>query len=110
MRSIVIVGVATFLCACATPPERIKAAQMPTGAYSALDCSQLDAEIAQVDAKIATASEAQQQAVTGDTIGVFLIGVPVSSLAGADRETEIAVLKGQSEAIGLERVRKRCFA
>ncbi len=41
----------------------------------------------------------QKDAVTGDAVGVLLIGVPVSSATGGDRETAIAVEKGRLAAI-----------
>jgi hypothetical protein len=35
----------------------------------------------------------------GDAIGVFLIGVPVSSLSGGDKEGLIAAAKGKELAL-----------
>lgn len=80
-----IISLATFalLSACATPPERIK------GVPNAGPCTAADRE------RLALLSNKQSQAAAGDAVGVFLIGVPVSSLAGADNEAEIAILKGR---------------
>jgi hypothetical protein len=58
--------------------------------------------------QINAASTAQRNAADGDFIGVFLIGVPVSSLVGADREAEIATLLGQANEVAQERLRKGC--
>lgn len=71
------------LVGCATPPERI------AGVPNAGPCTDADKQ------RLAIISNKQSQAATGDALGVFLIGVPVSSLAGADNETEIAILKGR---------------
>lgn len=72
-----------LLSSCAKPPERI------AGVPNAGPCTQADRE------RLALISNKQSQAATGDALGVFLIGVPVSSLSGADNETEIAILKGR---------------
>ncbi len=61
-----------------------------------------------VNSRLGIASNAQQRAATGDALGVFMIGVPVSSLAGTDRETEVAILKGQADALGQEMIKKDC--
>jgi hypothetical protein len=48
---------------------------------------------------LASLSAAQQSAVTGDAVGVFLIGVPMSSLSGGDKEGAIAASKGKILAL-----------
>lgn len=45
---------------------------------------------------LAQLSTGQRQAVMGDAVGVFLIGVPVSSLTGSDREGLIAQKKREA--------------
>lgn len=72
-----------LLSSCAKPPERI------AGVPNAGPCTQADRE------RLAILSNQQSSAASGDALGVFLIGVPVSSLAGNDHETEIAILKGR---------------
>jgi hypothetical protein len=46
--------------------------------------------------------------VTGDTIGVLLIGIPVSSMSGNDLEGQIGASKGAAQALELEISRKSC--
>jgi len=86
-RSIVHAAIGAFCCwvlaSCATPPEKI------AGVPNAGPCTQADKE------RLALVSNQQSKAATGDALGVFLIGVPVSSLAGSDHEAEIAILKGR---------------
>ncbi|WP_040593976.1 hypothetical protein [Mesorhizobium metallidurans] len=74
------------LVACATPPDKI------AGVPNAGPCTQADRE------RLAIVTNQQNKAVTGDALGVFLIGVPVSSMSGGDHETEIAILKGRCGA------------
>ncbi|TPL00670.1 hypothetical protein FJ938_22000 [Mesorhizobium sp. B2-4-14] len=84
MKRFVLTG-AAFVCfvGCATPPDKI------AGFPNAGPCTQADRE------RLAVLTNQQNKAATGDALGVFLIGVPVSSLSGGDHETEIAVLKGR---------------
>ena len=44
-------------------------------------------------------SSQQRSAVAGDAVGVFLIGVPMSSLTGGDKAGEIATAKGKMNAL-----------
>lgn len=72
-----------IMTSCAKPPEKIAAVP------NAGPCTDGDR------AKLAALYKAQRDAATGDAMGVFLVGVPVSSALGADKEAEIAVLKGR---------------
>lgn len=85
MKTGTLAGLAlvAVLAACATPPERISAVP------NAGPCSPQDRQ------RLAVLSSKQSQAATNDALGVFLIGVPVASLAGANNEAEIAILKGR---------------
>ncbi|MFU0507384.1 hypothetical protein [Pseudaminobacter sp. NGMCC 1.201702] len=100
--------VASVLVGCAKNPESITPMAMPVNAYSGLNCGQLTAEH-QRSAAALTAVEAQQrQAVTGDAVGVFLIGVPMSSLTGADKEGMVAQHKGELIAIKAAQRSAKC--
>jgi hypothetical protein len=99
---------AALLAACATPPEKIAAASIPTGSYATLDCAALAAEQAKNETELAAVSKQQNEAVMGDAVGVFLIGVPMTSAMGGDKETEVAVAKGKIEGVKAERIRKGC--
>lgn len=72
-----------LLSACATPPEKI------AGVPSNAPCSGADRE------RLAILYNKQQQAVSNDAMGVFLVGLPLASMGGADNEAEIAILKGR---------------
>lgn len=69
------------LAGCATPPGRIKPAAI------AVNCPR------NAEQRLAELSAIQQGAATNDALGVFLIGLPVGSMAGGDHEAEIARLK-----------------
>jgi len=57
------------------------------------------AEARRVNDALATASKQQSNARTGDVAGVILLGLPVSSLSGANVAPEVARLKGHKEVI-----------
>lgn len=107
-RALIALVLAGAVSACATPPDRIAGVAPPSDAYATKGCEQLRTEMSDVNNRLGIASNAQQKAATGDAWGVFLVGLPVSSMTGNDREAEVAVLKGQADAIGQEMVRKGC--
>lgn len=84
---------------CAKRPDAIVPVDIPMAAYSNLDCSGLAQEQIKEQATLASLSKQQNQAATGDAVGVFLIGVPASSTFGGDKEGQVAVSKGKVNAI-----------
>jgi len=96
----VLAGVlAGALAGCAKNPDAIAPISMPVNAYGGLSCDQLAVEHRRSSAALAAVSRQQEQAATGDAVGVFLIGVPVSSLSGGDKEGLVALHKGEIVAI-----------
>ena len=87
------------LAGCAKNPDAIAPISMPVNAYAGLSCEQLVTEHRRSSAALAAVSQQQKQAATGDAVGVFLIGVPVSSLSGGDKEGLVARHKGEIVAI-----------
>lgn len=106
MRNVVLM---TALClstmACAKRPDAIAPVALGD-AYSGSSCSQARADLLTEKANLEALSAAQNQAATGDAIGVFLVLVPVSTLTGSDKEGEIAASKGK--ILALERRLQRC--
>ncbi|MEO9340456.1 hypothetical protein ABFT80_23885 [Mesorhizobium sp. SB112] len=101
---------AAVVSGCAKNPDAITAISMPVNAYSGLTCNQLQDEHRK-SSQALTAVEAQQRsAVTGDAVGVFLIGVPMSSLTGADKEGLVAQHKGEVIAINSALRNGKCAA
>lgn len=91
--------VAMAAAGCAKNPDAIVALNMPANAYAGLSCEQLATEHRRSSDALASVSQQQRQAATGDAVGVFLIGVPVSSLSGGDKEGLVAQHKGEIVAI-----------
>lgn len=97
------------IAGCAKRPDAITPMSLPiTTAYVSLDCTQLAAEHQKSTASLATVSKAQNSAATGDAVGVFLIGVPMSSLGGGDQEGQVALHKGEIVAIESVQKNKSC--
>lgn len=90
---------AALLAACAQRPDAIAPADMPDRMYSDTSCAAARGEFAQVSDRLAALEKQQNSAATGDAIGVFLIGVPTSSLTGGDKAGQIAVEKGKKIAL-----------
>ena len=57
---------------------------------------------------LAQASTQQEQARTNDTVGVILLGLPVSSMSGDNIAPEVARLKGETEAVRKAMITKGC--
>lgn len=99
MKKLKWICTAALLAGCAKNPESIAPMTMPLNAYSGLTCEQLALELQKSQTELLQAEASQRSAVTGDAVGVFLIGVPVSSLSGADKEGIVAQKKGEVIAI-----------
>ena len=84
LTAIASIAALAMTAACAQSPESIQPAYV-TGTY---DCAESRANVARL-------SSQQQSAVTGDFVGVLLIGLPISSMSGSDVEAELAIAKGQ---------------
>jgi hypothetical protein len=108
MRTIAALAAMTAIAGCAKNPEAIAPMTMPTGAYSGLNCKQLAGEHQKVSLQLQQVEAQQRQAVTGDAVGVFLIGVPVSSLSGSDRAGEVSQYKGEVVAIESAQRNRHC--
>jgi hypothetical protein len=98
-RNISIVIMLTLaIGACAKSPDAIVPVSM-VGAYDDVSCKKASTMLSQERSTLATLSAQQESAVTGDAVGVFLLGVPMSSVTGQDVEGSIAASKGKVLAL-----------
>ncbi len=109
MKSLYLaVAMAVTLSACAKAPDQIAAVQIEDSTYASASCKSLvKNEIRQTQLLHALSAD-QKKAKNGDAWGVFLLGLPISSMSGADKETEIAVTKGRLDAIRRQQASKGC--
>lgn len=99
MRVLGLMALPVVLVACAQQPENIAAADIGPNPYTSFNCSQLDEEELRISQALENLSADQRRAASGDAWGVFLIGLPMSSMSGNDQETAIAVARGRQQAI-----------
>lgn len=98
MKKIATILAIVALSACAKSPSSIAPVSMGS-AFSGVPCHTVNADLAAERDTLAALESAQKGAVVGDAIGVFLIGVPMSSLAGGDKSGELATSKGKVLAL-----------
>lgn len=99
---------AALISACAPAPESIQAAYVSETPYRSWTCDQLGEELAKLDQALAVASQQQNTARTNDTVGIILIGLPVGSMSGQSIAPQIALYKGQHEAVRKASIRNGC--
>lgn len=87
------------LSACAPSPDSIAPISMPGGMYDRMSCQAAFAERNRLSQSLAALESRQRSAVAGDAVGVFLIGVPMSSLTGGNQAGLIAAEKGKLLAL-----------
>lgn len=98
MKTALTLTAALALAACAQSPDAIAPVSM-NNAFDGVSCQTARSMLVSTQQQLAVLSAQQQSAVTGDALGVFLIGVPVSSLSGGDKAGLIAAEKGKELAL-----------
>ena len=98
LKTPLIAAAVLSLAACAPRPDAIAPVSMGS-AFAAHDCRAAAADLAAERQNLETLSQAQRNAATGDAIGVFLIGVPTSSLTGGNKAGDIGAAKGKIIAL-----------
>lgn len=99
---------AVAISACAKQPDEIAAIPMESSMYAGQSCSSLSQTKLKLSQDLASLSAQQKSAASGDAFGVFMLGLPLSSMSGGDKEAAISVTKGKIDAINQEMARKRC--
>ena len=108
MKNFVLpVIVAMTVSACAQTPSSIAPMAVASAEYDNLSCSQLTAEYTSAVAQLSEAEENQRGSVAGDAIGVFLVLIPPSAIAG-DYAADVARYKGEKIALERSLDRKSC--
>lgn len=108
MKRTVVIASFAMLAGCAAKPETIAPAYVSTIPYETWTCEQLASETQHIETAMSGAYAQQNQARTNDAVGVFFIGLPVSTMSGGNVAPQIANLKGQQEAVRQTMQRKGC--
>jgi hypothetical protein len=104
----VLIPILVFVAACAKQPENIAAVPMDTTSYEGKSCRSLAVDEANITAELNALSAAQKNAASSDAVGVFLLGLPLGSMSGNDKEALIAIAKGRVDAINKVQASKGC--
>nr|WP_316653984.1 hypothetical protein [uncultured Gellertiella sp.] len=107
-KSVLLFALPLLIVGCAKRPDAIVPVDIPMAAYGNESCKGLAREMISEQNKLAALSKAQNNAANGDAFGVFLIGVPMSSTFGGDKEGELAVSKGKIVALENAMKAKNC--
>lgn len=107
-QAICAVAMLSLIVGCATKPESVAPAYVSHLGYMNLDCQQLGHEQNRIVSALSAAADAQRKARSNDTVGIILLGLPVSSLSGSNQASNIARLKGELDAIQKALIEKKC--
>lgn len=97
-RTFLALAALPLIAACAASPDSIAPVSMGN-AFAGYDCRAAAADLAAERQNLAALEDKQRGAAAGDAIGVFLIGVPVSSLTGGNKAGDIGATKGKVLAL-----------
>lgn len=98
IKTAAMIAALPLLAACAPGPDAIQPISLGN-AFAGLDCRTAAAERNASAQRLEALSSAQRGAQAGDAVGVFLIGVPMSSLTGGNKAGEIGGEKGKIAAL-----------
>ncbi|HEY4202627.1 MAG TPA: hypothetical protein VGM83_18910 [Devosiaceae bacterium] len=110
IKRLAVAALAATLSGCAVAPASIAPAYVSEVPYQSYSCKQLGEEAQRLNDAYTVAAKQQENARTGDTWGVILLGLPTSSLSGGNIAPQIASLKGQQEAVQKVIIAKNCRA
>jgi len=105
---LIVLAAAVLATGCAKNPSAIAANPVIGAPYAGLSCSQIASTRADSELALKDLSAKQSRMRAGDTFGVLLIGVPVSSAVSEDYEMQIANEKGKIQSLQTEAHRKNC--
>jgi hypothetical protein len=107
-KALIVLASLALVGGCAKRPDAIAPVAIPNEAYMSYSCERLKNELQSERNTLTALSSAQNSAATADAVGVFLVGVPISSLSDGDKEGLIAVSKGKIQAMDNVKSAKGC--
>ena len=94
--------------ACAPTPESIVSSYVSEVPYQSFTCQQLGEEQLRLGHALGVASGQQITARSNDVAGWILLGLAAGSMSGQSIAPQIALYKGQLEAVQRASIRKSC--
>jgi hypothetical protein len=90
---------AVVVAGCAGRASSVAPVAVPSSNYAGLSCADTRTMLAQKQATMNALVRDQNNAATGDAVGVFFVLLPIGSIFGADVEGELAQAKGEVMAL-----------
>ena len=94
-----LILISLIFSACASRPSAVAPVAVSVVEYQTLTCDETKTLLAQKREEENALSRAQSNAATGDAASVFLFLLPLGSVFGADVEGELALAKGEVNAL-----------
>jgi hypothetical protein len=94
-----IVLVTMVIAGCASRADSVAPIAMPSSNYKGLSCDDTKTALTQARSRQSALTESQNNAATGDAVGVLFVLLPVGSIFGADKEGQLAQAKGEVLAL-----------
>ena len=84
---------------CTSRPGSIAPVSVSALEYAGLTCKETQQALLVERAKLSSVSQQQNATANADAIGVFMLGLPVGKIIGADVKGEVALSKGKVQAL-----------
>lgn len=108
MRKVVYLSlIMSALLGCATKPEMIAAADVPVEKYQTFTCDELAIQLSRAKYQVSKYTRMQNKKLGIDSWVSIMTIVPPSKLTG-DYEKDIALFKGEVNAIEATQMAKQC--
>ena len=87
------------IAGCASGAKSVAPIGLPSSNYKGLSCDETKTALVTARARQAALTETQNNAQTGDILGVFFVLLPLGSVFGDDVEGELGLAKGEVLAL-----------
>lgn len=88
-----------LMAGCASRAGSVAPVAVPSTDYASMSCNEARALLASKRDIENTLTRQQNNAALGDAAGVFLVLLPLGSVFGADKAGELAIAKGEVDAL-----------
>jgi hypothetical protein len=108
MKRLGMFAMSLLIAGCARQPDQIAASPVGTDRYLKMSCAELLANRSAKKIEQAGVEQAQHEAAEYDKAAMGVIHIPVASMSGKDREEEVALGKGELQALDATIQSKGC--
>ena len=98
-KLVLLIMMGVLIAGCASRASSIAPVAVASSDYADLSCEEARLILAQKREIENSLTRQQNNAALGDTVGVFLVLLPLGSVFGADKAGELAIAKGEVDAL-----------